>query len=317
MADRPLTLSVVVISFNQADFLRRLVGQLLEQDYDPTACEIIVVDDGSTDGSREWLRSQRDPRVKPLFGEKDRGRSASRNTGIRAATGEIVVMIDGDHTVQRDFLAIHAARHARERCVVVGLSHFADHPDFRALNHYLNHGGASKRSPDAPLPGRYFLTRNCSVPRDLLHEIGLFDERFRAWGGEDLDLGVRLERSGVPIYGEPRALAVHHHLRPLNALLANLYIYGRYGIPVLLERHPQLFRELNLHQVFPAPDGLSLSFLRRAALRLLMTAPVYYPLRATANLLRRHRLPRALFDYLHLRQYTRGYRHSLKAPRGD
>ena len=64
MAESPLTLSVVVISFNQADFLKRLVGQLLAQDYDPAAYEIIVVDDGSIDGSREWLRAQHEPRLK-------------------------------------------------------------------------------------------------------------------------------------------------------------------------------------------------------------------------------------------------------------
>ena len=132
------------------------------------------------------------------------------------------------------------------------------------------------------------------MPRDLLFEIGLFDERFRAWGGEDLDLGVRLEQSGVPLYGEPRALAIHHHLRPLNELLDNLYVYGRDGIPVLLQRHPQLFRELNLHHLFPAPPGSSgTGALHRAIMRLLMTAPVYYPLRAVANLLRRQHLPRS------------------------
>ena len=134
MAERELTLSVVVISWNQLDFLKRLVGQLLEQDYPRDLYEIIVVDDGSTDGSREWLRSLPIEAVRSVFGAENRGRSASRNAGILAAKGKIVVMIDGDHTVQHDFLKIHAVRHARERCVIVGKSDFVDHPDFRAIN---------------------------------------------------------------------------------------------------------------------------------------------------------------------------------------
>ncbi len=311
--DRELPhLSVVVISWNQADFLKRLVGQLLAQDYPRDRYEILVVDDGSTDGSREWLRSLPESSVRAIFGATNRGRSASRNAGIRAARGEVIVMIDGDHTVQSNFLSVHAERHQHERCVIVGKSDFVDHPEFRALNTYLNEGGASKLSPSAKLPGRYFLTRNCSVPRDLLMQVGMFDEQFSAWGGEDLDLGVKLELTGVPIYGEPRALAIHHHLRPLNDLLRNLYVYGRDGIPVLLRRHPQLFCELNLHRTLPDPQAKnSRVSLRQWLFRVLMLAPVYHCVRAIANLLRRRGLPRMVFDYLHLRQYTRGYRASL------
>lgn len=313
MAQQTLTLSVVVISWNQKEFLHALVQQLLEQDFDPARYEIIVVDDGSTDGSREHLRSLTDPRVKPVFGDKNLGRSASRNEGIRAATGDIVVMIDGDHTVQRNFLSLHAERHSRERCVIVGKSDFVDQPKFRALNEYLNGSGAKKLPLNARLPGRYFLTRNCSLPRDVLLEVGLFDESFLAWGGEDLDLGVRLEKSGFPIYGEPRALAIHHHLRPLNDLLRQMRVYGREGIPVLLSRHPQLFHELNLDKALPPSSGSHRTArLKRGVVRFFLTAPFYFAVRAVANCLRRYRLPRVIFDYLHFRQYTCGYIDQLK-----
>jgi glycosyltransferase involved in cell wall biosynthesis len=309
--DQQPFLSVVVISWNQVGFLKRLVNQLIDQDCPRDRYEIIVVDDGSTDGSREWLRSLPAGAVRTIFGSGNRGRAASRNAGIRAARGDVVVMLDGDHTVERSFLAIHAERHTEERCVIVGKSNFVDHPDFRALNHYLNRGGADKLPSDAKLPGRYFLTRNCSVPRDLLMEVGLFDEGFSAWGGEDLDLGVRLESSGVPIYGEPRCPAIHHHLRPLNALLRNLFVYGRDCVPLLLDRHPQLFRELNLHRVLPEPgQGSKIS---QWIYRAVMLAPVYHSVRLTANLLRRRHLPRFVFDYLHLRQYSAGYRASLRS----
>ncbi|MBU0508476.1 glycosyltransferase [bacterium] len=302
------TLSVVVISWNQFAHIRRLVTELLDQDYETDRYEIIVVDDGSTDGTREWLRSVSNERIRPIFGDRHGGRAASRNRGIKVASGNIVVMIDGDHSVERDFLAIHASRHASERCVIVGKSEFEDHPDSRALNHYLNNGGAAKLSLGSRLPGRYFLTRNCSVPTDLLLEIGLFDERFNVWGGEDLDLGMRLEETATPIYGETRCLAVHHHLRPLHELLRNLLTYGKECLPLLLARHPRLFYELNLDRTFSLLNMRSrYSVFYRGAFRLLMYSPVCFVFRFLVVALRRHHLPRIVFDYLHLRQYTRGY----------
>ena len=307
-----LTLSVVVISWNQQAFLERLVGQLLDQDYPPEQYEVIVVDDGSTDGSRQWLKSVPRANVRCVFGEENRGRSASRNAGIRAARGDIVVMIDGDHTVPRDFLSILTERHAHERCVIVGKSDFVDHPDYRALNSYLNGGGAAKLPSGTRLPGRYFLTRSCSVPRDLLLQVGLFDESFTSWGGEDLDLGMRLERSGVPIYGESRCLAIHHHLRTLDDLLRIMYIYGRDSIPILLQRHPQLFEELNLHLIMKNPFAAANRPIPRRLFRLMMATPIYHILRIMAHVLRRHRSPRFIFDYLHWRQYARGYTDSLR-----
>jgi glycosyltransferase involved in cell wall biosynthesis len=318
MDDPALKFSVVVISWNQKAFLERLIGQLIDQDYSPDDYEIIVVDDGSTDGSREWLNLLSNERVKTVFGAENRGRSASRNAGIRAARGEIIVMIDGDHTVPRNYLSVLAERHAKEYCVIVGKSDFADNPESRALNTYLNRGGAAKLPVNERLPGRYFLTRSCSVPRDLLLKVGLFDEAFRSWGGEDLDLGIKLERTGVPIYGESRCRALHHHFRSLNDLMDVMFVYGRDSIPILLKRHPQLFRELNLHRALKDPFGKSQgNAVTRAMFRILMLAPIYEMIRAVANGLRRHRLPRVVFDYLHLRQYTRGYQATLRSIKGS
>lgn len=313
MADKELTLSVVLISWNHLDFLKRLISQMLDQDFDPADYEVIVVDDGSEDGTQEWLKQQTDSRIIVLLSQDKCGRSTSRNRGIRAARGKIIVMVDGDHTVNRDFLSLHAERHRQKHCAIVGKSDFVDHPDFVALNHYLNNGGAAKLPPDTPLPGRYFLTRNCSVPKSVLLQIGLFDDRYVVWGGEDLDIGARIEDAGVPLYGEPRALAIHHHLRPLNSLLSNLYEYGRLGIPYILERHPRMFRELNLDRLLANPyEKNRFPAFVRLCNRGLMLGPVYYLFRMIANILHRHRLPRWIFDYLHLRQYSSGYIASLK-----
>ncbi|MBK6766997.1 MAG: glycosyltransferase [bacterium] len=214
-----MKISVVVISYNQRAFIERLTTQLLDQDFAATDYEIVIVECCSNDGTPDWLADFRDARVVALPLGYKCNRSHGRNRGIEAARGEIVIMIDGDHTIQRAFLSVHWRAHAKLQCAIVGKSDFVDHPEYRALNAYLNGGGAAKLPLEAPLPGRYCLTPNCSVPKRVLVAIGLFDEAFDKWGGEDLDLGLRIEDADVPIFAEPNALALHHHHRPIRSFL--------------------------------------------------------------------------------------------------
>lgn len=307
----PVKISVIVISFNQKQFIQRLVAQLIGQDFDGDNYEIILVECASTDSTREWLAGFRDRKLVPLLLSEPSNRSFARNQGIAIARGEIVVMIDGDHTVNEDFLSCHWSAHQRGECAIVGKSDFAQHDEFTAISDYLNNGGAVKLGNGEKLPGRYFLTRNCSIPKRVILRIGMFDETFDCWGGEDLDFGVRIEDAGVPIYAEPRALAIHHHFRSIDSLLANLEAYGREGIPVLLKSHPRLFRELSLDRVFSNPfDDNRFNGFVRMTHRLLFSQPVYSIVRSIVKVLRSHRLPRFLFDYLHLCQYSRGLSHS-------
>lgn len=303
-----LKISVVVISFNQRDFIKRLVGQLLNQDFPSDEYEVLVVECASTDSTADWLSAQTDSRLQPVVLDKPCNRSAGRNHGIRLAKGDIIIMIDGDHTIQPNFIAVHHRAHQNRVCAIVGKSDFGDEPDYSAINNYLNNSGAAKFPHGASLPGRYFLTRNCSVPREAMINIGLFDDSFDQWGGEDLDLGVRIEEAGIPIYGEPAALAIHHHYRSIEAVLRNMEHYGRGSIPLLLRKHPQLFRELNLDRLFNNPfEPNRFSGPNRMINRILCLRPFYIVALALAKTFRKHHQPRALLDYLHLRAYSHGY----------
>ncbi|MCB9357251.1 MAG: glycosyltransferase [Calditrichaeota bacterium] len=303
--------SIVVISFNQLDFIKRLTSQLLNQGFPTAEYEIVLVECASTDGTCEWLSGVIDSRMRPLVLDVPSNRSFARNRGIEAARGDIVVMVDGDHTVQDNFLEAHWKLHEQRECAVVGKSDFAESKAHAALNAYLNGGGAAKLPTGSSLPGRYFLTRNCSVPKRILLQIGMFDESFDRWGGEDLDLGVRIENAGVPIYASTEALAIHHHFRSLDELMTTVRAYGRDGVPLLLRKHPRLFRELNLDRSLANPfEPNRTPTPVRALFRVAFLAPVYWIILAMARMLSRVRLPRSVLDYLHLRQYTIGFMES-------
>lgn len=289
------SISVLVTSFNHKAILQNLVPQLISEEYPKELYEVIIIDGGSEDGTREWLAALLDSRLRVILQDKNSSRSSTRNAGIRSSQADVLIMLDGDHTIEKGFVAWHAKQHQNRECIVVGFSEFSPNWRYRALFRYLNTRGARKLPANQPLPGRYFLTRNCSMPRKVFDKIELFSEEFTGWGGEDLELGVRFEEAKIPIVFESRARAYHHHHRPLKPLLRNLELYGEKSVPLLVEKHPQLYRELNLHR------------LEKIKMRLLMTSVIYHPVLTLTNLLLPFYLPPIVFDYLHLRQYGKGY----------
>ncbi|MBU1707649.1 glycosyltransferase [bacterium] len=295
------SVSVLVTSFNHKKILQNLLPQLLSEEYPKELFEAIIIDGGSEDGTREWLTSLQSSQIRVILQEGNNIRSSTRNDGIRSSQADILIMLDGDHTIEKNFIIWHAKQHQKRECIVVGQSEFSHNWRYRALFHYLNTRGAKKLPANHPLPGRYFLTRNCSMPRKVFEKVGFFSEEFTGWGGEDLELGVRFEEAAIPIVFESHARAYHHHHRPLKPLLKNLELYGEKSVPLLLKKHPQLYRELNLHR------------LEKIHIRLLMTGAVYHPILALTNLLLPFYVPPIVFDYLHLRQYGKGYLKSQKS----
>jgi len=88
--------SVVIPSYNRLNVLPRAVASVLAQN--ESDFELIVVDDGSTDGTAAWLATQTDPRIKVIAAERNHGVSAARNRGLAAARAPVVAFLDSDDT---------------------------------------------------------------------------------------------------------------------------------------------------------------------------------------------------------------------------
>jgi glycosyltransferase involved in cell wall biosynthesis len=85
--------SVIITTFNRAHFLREAINSVLSQTYQDF--EVVVVDDGSTDDTRETIKSYTDPRVKYIY-QKNQGAGAARNTGLQASEGRLIALLDAD-----------------------------------------------------------------------------------------------------------------------------------------------------------------------------------------------------------------------------
>lgn len=204
-----IQLSVVVTTYNRAAILAKCLDALLDQEGQPSY-EVLVVDDGSTDATPELLSKlmQTHERLR-VYRQPNAGRSAARNAGIREARGEILCYVDSDVFVTRGFVQAHLDAHAafrarsggRRECFVQGQSVNIDK---------LEDAYKAKVPPFDPSRA-FFDTKNVSIRRALLSEVGGFDTGFVEYGWEDLELGLRLKDRGVAIVRAREALGFHFH----------------------------------------------------------------------------------------------------------
>ena len=254
--------TVVVPTYNRSAVLERCLAALLRQAEGTPTYEIIVVDDGSRDDTPARVEAVADPRVEYVRHETNRGRSATRNTGLRRARGAIVVMVDDDIIVEPGYLRAHLAAHAaagEEHVAVIGNLSFPEDV-VRASNlakylqsRYLGHRPLSPRlgvDPDN-LHARFLGSGITSIRRADLEAVGLFDEAGRSYGYEDHVLGRRLHEMGVRMLFAPDARAIHLDSVTIPWYRAKMREAGRDGLPYLRERCPEFLAETSLAALAP------------------------------------------------------------------
>lgn len=207
MSGAGLAISVQLCTFNRRKLIGRVLEALFHQDLDPDSYELVLVDDGSTDGSYEEVLARLTPPCAfQLVRQKNAGLARGRNVGLERARGEIVLFMDDDVLATPTLLSAHVAfhrRHVRSICrgVAINVESFDDLP--KPTYSLRNYSGA------------YFWTTNVSAPRALIEEAGRFDERFREYGWEDLELGLRLRNMDVQSILD-RDAVVYHYKPPVG-----------------------------------------------------------------------------------------------------
>jgi cellulose synthase/poly-beta-1,6-N-acetylglucosamine synthase-like glycosyltransferase len=189
----------------------------------------VVVDDGSTDGTADWVAEQKFPFAFRLFRQANAGPSSSRNVGIEAAQGDILIFLDDDLVPAPEFVAEHLRSHAaEERVAVIGPA--VSLPRYRQP--WIAWQQATfERKYRAMAQGwieptyQHFWSGNCSVPRWDIAAVGGFNECLRS--GEDVELGCRLMRRGLRFRFNPAARGYHHSVRPLAVWMQGCSTQGR------------------------------------------------------------------------------------------
>jgi glycosyltransferase involved in cell wall biosynthesis len=297
-------LSVVVPTYNEPVRVQATLGSLARQQLPVEDVEIVVVDDGSLPAVKpEKLADAAKPFALRLRRhETNQGRAKARNSGIRAARGEVVVFLDGDMTVEPGFLNAHKAFHQTHdaNCACIGNIRFSSSVKPNALFRYIQGRGVHRFEAGRLVPYNCFVTGNSSIARQALMDCGLFDEDLHAYGGEDLELGYRLARSGTLFYYEATAVSNHHELRSLAELCDLMSVYGAQSMPHMVEKHPELASLLRLRFLIASTPV-------RWAHRLALSPLVHSPVALLLRCLPRGPVPSILFDYLMWYHRTRAY----------
>lgn len=230
--------SVVIPTYNRSDLLEKTLISLCEQTLDSRFFEVIVVDDGGYDNSREICEKYISNLNIRYFWQRDNGFRAgkARNIGIAAAEGDYIVFIDSGVLLQQNALERHLSVH--QRCahplVCIGYVYGFEIPEKyfsfveRNINiHDVNASIDVLKEVNAldirqsqydelgykiscwPAPFDIFWTCHVSAQRSELIKAGMFDESFNTWGGEDVDLGVRLFIANNKFYMSPDICSIH------------------------------------------------------------------------------------------------------------
>ena len=235
--------SIIIPTYNRADTIKKVVESLVNQTFPPDKYELVVVDDGSTDNTEQVIRSIKTSCSLRYFKQNRKGASAARNCGIKKARGEVIIFVDSDVVVNRYFVEEHVKSHQRDGIIVKGLLINTENID----------NPASEKMKLSDISCAFFATGNVSIKKKYLLKAGLFDEDFKEYGWEDLELGLRLKKLGLKAITNRRAVGYHYRKKAVLADLPDLCekerMRGRTAV-LFYRKHPTLEVKLMTHISF-------------------------------------------------------------------
>ncbi len=249
--------SVVIPTYNRMDVLPEVLAGLERQQPAPDF-EVVVGDDGSTDGTGEWLESRGFEVPVRVLRQPNSGPAAARNRGVRQASGDRVAFLGDDTVPSRGWLASHAracrARPDRDHLAVLGYTDWHPRVRVRPFQRYINeHGlqfGYALIEEPENVPFNFFYTSNVSLPRELLlAEPFARGFPYPAW--EDIELSYRLMKpeSGMRMIYAREATVAHDHPTSLGRFIDRQEKAG-YSAVVFFLLHRELGSFLGI-----GPDG--------------------------------------------------------------
>jgi glycosyltransferase involved in cell wall biosynthesis len=234
--------SIVIPTYNRLPILEKCLRALEIQTFDDqivTNYEIVVVDDGSTDGTIDWLKANAIalPHVQ-VYEQAHKGASAARNLGVEQARGDTIIFIDSDLVVTPVFLQSHGSALQQGQQTLGNDKLFTYGAVINTAN--FDHPTAEPYKV-TDFSNAYFATGNVAIARHYLIEVGLFDLGFSLYGWEDLELGVRLKNLGIKMIKCPQAVGYHWHpafsLDRLPRMIEQEIERGKMGV-VFYQKHP-------------------------------------------------------------------------------
>jgi len=231
------TVSVIVPAINAETTIKALLDSLTEIDYDKRKIEIIVVDGGSKDRTRDIVRQY----PVNLVLEEKRGLNLARNTGVKKSGGTIVLFTDSDCVVPKDWIRITVKNFEDPEVGCVGgsalryedtfLSRYADESFVPVLRRF----NRREVLDNVELFWRYPAGCNMALRRSAIEKVNWFDEGVH-YGFDEDELVERVCNAGYKLVLDPDSVIKHQHRTTLKHLLKQTFNYGRGGALLLRKK---------------------------------------------------------------------------------
>lgn len=221
-------ISVVVPTFNGQHKLKNILAALENQSF--RAFELIIVVDGSTDNTCEWLAVQNLSFSFRYFFQENKGRAATRNQGVKLANAPLILFLDDDMRPAPDLLARCYELHTLVPNAIIVGQQIGDPAlmttPVQRYKLFLERKWL-KELPTVftalPQDKPFITAANCSLSKVLFEKLGGFDERLQDY--EDADLAIRASSSNVKIYFAPELLAFHDDYISFRSYILRLRQY--------------------------------------------------------------------------------------------
>jgi GT2 family glycosyltransferase len=307
----------VVPTYNRLGRLRQVIAAFERQTYPSDAYEVIVISDGSTDGTDAYLETLQSTIRLRWLTQANQGPAAARNAGVRSAVGEYIVFVDDDVVPEPRLLEEHARSHheAGRDVVVLGPlltpEGFEMAPWVRWEQEMLMKQYRAMLRGDWGATARQFYTGNASLRRSHILDAGGFDEGFRR--AEDVELAYRLATNGLEFVFNINAAGMHFADRSYRAWLDAAYSYGRNDVIFARDRN-QKWLLPTIHREFLDRHFLIRSLVRMCSGRSRLTRLTNLMLKLAADgatLLRANVIEGQAYSGLFNLQYYNGFFNEL------
>lgn len=258
-----MDISVIIPTYNRQERLRQCLESLFKQDYLQENFEIIVVDDGLSDGTEDMFKdlSKEHPNLR-YYSQKHKGPAAARNLGIREAKAEIIGFTDNDCILKSDWIRKMVEAHRLEDDVTAigGLTKVNSHNIKAQVSQFLS-DGAIKTNINGKPEIIFFPTCNVSFKKECLNV--QFNELFPLPAGEDLEFFWKSFKKGNRFIYRQDIEILHDCHSSLKSFLKQAYMYGRgnYLVQYIHKDHP-LLKEIKTRNNISFIFGLIINFIK-------------------------------------------------------
>lgn len=240
--------SIVIPMYNEERNIARCIRSIQQQDYPPEKIEIIVVDGMSKDNSPEIVAGlgKSDERIRLLTNPK-RKTPSSLNVGIKAASGEVVIILGAHTEIEKNFVSQNIRLMAEKNVKCTGGTQINVGETFmqRAIGYAMGHPFGLASAPYRYGKKEKFVDTvvYAAYRKELFDEIGYFDEDL--FISEDAELNWRIRQAGYKIFYSPSIVSYYYPRKTIKQLAIQLFRYGILRVNVI-KKHLNAIKIMHL-----------------------------------------------------------------------